>query len=136
MKKILFTAAIFVLGFTSVQAQYDSRYDNRSNRHNNDRYGYNQPGDGRNSDINRLQRSVREEISVGIRRGTLNAREASALMYQYDRIEVMQRKFSSRGRLSNREERILRGELQNLMTDTQRLSSRRHDNWARGRNRY
>lgn len=136
MKKILFAAAIFVLGFTSVQAQYDSRYDNRSNRHNNDRYGYNQPGDGRNSDINRLQRSVREEISVGIRRGTLNAREASALMHQYDRIEVMQRKFSSRGRLSNREERILRGELQNLMTDTQRLSSRRHDNWARGRNRY
>lgn len=136
MKKILFAAAIFVLGFTSVQAQYDSRYDNRSNRHNNDRYGYNQPGDGRNSDINRLQRSVREEISVGIRRGTLTAREASALMHQYDRIEVMQRKFSSRGRLSNREERILRGELQNLMTDTQRLSSRRHDNWARGRNRY
>ena len=141
MKKILFAVAVLALGFTSAQAQYDSRYDNRNDRHDNDRYDnrsreYSRPGDDGNFDINRLQRQVREEISVGIRRGTLNSRESSVLMREYDRIEIMQRRFSSHGRLSNREERILRNELQGLMADTQRLSSRRSDNWARGRNRY
>jgi hypothetical protein len=141
MKKILFVAAVLALGFTTAQAQYDPRYDNRNDRHENDR-DYNrsnrdyEPGRGRNSDIDRLQRQVREDISIGIRRGTLNSREASALMHQYDRIEGMQRKFSSRGRLSNRETRILTGELERLMADTNRMSSRRGDNWARGRNRY
>jgi hypothetical protein len=135
MKKILFAAAILALGFTTAQAQYDSRYDNRNDRRDrHDNYGYgNSEG---NFEVNRLQRQVRDEISVGIRRGTLNGRESSMLLHEYDRIEIMQRKFNSRGRLSNREERILRNELERLMADTQRLSSRRNDNWARGRNRF
>jgi hypothetical protein len=135
MKKILFAAAILVLGFTNANAQYNSRYDHRDDRRYDDR-GYGHRDNDRNYDINRLQREVREQISVGIRRGTLSSREASALMNRYDRIEIMQRKFNSRGRLSNREVRILRGELDQLMAETHRLSSRRGDNWARGRNRY
>jgi hypothetical protein len=135
MKKILFAAAFIVLGFTNANAQYNSRYDHRDDRRYDNR-GYSHRDNDRNYDINRLQREVREQISVGIRRGTLSSREASALMNRYDRIEMMQRKFNSRGRLSNREVRILRGELDQLMAETHRLSSRRGDSWARGRNRY
>jgi hypothetical protein len=139
MKKILFAVAVLALGFTNAEAQYNSRHNNRDDRRDQGRYddrNYGYPGDDKNYDINRLQRQVREEISIGIRRGTLSSRESSALMHRYDRIEGMQRKFGSRGRLSNREARILRGELGQLMAETQRLSSRRGDNWARGRNRY
>lgn len=136
MKKILFAAAFLAFGFTTAQAQYDSRYDNRGGRYDNRSNRHPGPDDERNFDINMLQRQVREEISVGIRRGTLNSREASGLMHRYDRIEIMQRKFNSRGRLSHRETRILREDLERLMVDTRRMSSHRNDSWARGRNRY
>jgi hypothetical protein len=133
MKKILVAIAFLTFGFTGVQAQYDSRYDGRRDHRANHRSG--DVGE-RNSEINMMQRRVRDEISTGVRRGTLSSREASHLMRQYDRIEIMQRKFNSRGRISNREERILHNDLESLMAETRRLSSRRHDNWARGRQRF
>jgi len=138
MKKILFVAAIFALGFSSANAQYgprDDRYDNRGNnypQHQNDRNS-----DGRDSEINYLQREARQRIDAGIRRRALSPREADILMHEYRRIEVMERKFSHRGRLSSKESRILRSELERLLADTHRMSDRRGgDNWARGRNRY
>ena len=139
MKKIFFAAAILALSFTGASAQYHSddrdRYDNRD-YNNRDRYNNDYRQD-RTSDIGYLQREVRQEISAGIQRGTLNSREANALMSQYERIEAMERKFSHRGRLSPRESRILREDLERLMADARRMSSRRGDHWARDRrNRY
>ncbi|TLV03680.1 hypothetical protein [Dyadobacter luticola] len=140
MKKILFAAAILALGFTSASAQYGpGRGDGRYNdgRYNDGR------GDGRyeqggyrgnpGSDINYLQRQARQQIADGIQRGTLSSREANALMAQYERIEAQEYKYSRHGRISHREARFLRENLERLMADTQRLSSRRGDNWARDR---
>lgn len=142
MKKIFFAAAILAFSFTGAYAQYphNDRYDNRDydNReyNNRDRYNDNYRQNG-SSEIGYLQREVRQEISKGIQRGTLNSREANGLMSQYERIEAMERKFSHRGRLSPRESRILREDLERLMADTRRMSSRRGDHWARDRrNRY
>ncbi|GGB82714.1 hypothetical protein [Dyadobacter sediminis] len=137
MKKI-FVAAMLALSFTGAFAQYphNDRYDNRDydNREYNNRDRYNDNyRHGRSSDISYLQREARQEISKGIQRGTLDSREASALMNRYERIEAMERKFSHRGRLSNRETRMLREDLERLMADTRRMSSRRGDHWARDR---
>ncbi|WP_221391160.1 hypothetical protein [Dyadobacter sp. NIV53] len=139
MKKIFFVAAILALGFTNANAQYDSRYDHRDNRDNNypqypnGRDDYERGGD---SEINHLQREARQRIDAGFERRTLSRREADVLMREYRRIENLERKFSHRGRLSNREARILRSELQRLMADTHRMSSRRGNDWARERGRY
>jgi hypothetical protein len=125
MKKILFAAVVLALGFTNASAQYGPRY--------NDRDDYR---DGRNhnrtSDINYLQREARQHIADGVQWGTLTSREANALMNQYERIEAKERRFSHRGRLSPREERILREDLRQLMSDTRRLSNHK-DRWARDR---
>ncbi|KAA6439454.1 hypothetical protein FEM33_14445 [Dyadobacter flavalbus] len=133
MKKIFVAAVMFALSFTGASAQYpyNDRYDHRD-YNNRDRYNQDYRHD-RSSEIGYLQREVRQEISTGIQRGTLNSREASALMNQYERIEAMERKFSHRGRLSPRETRILREDLERLMADTRRMSSRRGDHWARDR---
>lgn len=135
MKKILFAAAFIAFGFTSASAQYYGQGRDRDyNRGDVYRDG---PRDYRGSMVNDLQRQARQQIAVGIERGTLNPREASALMHEYERIEARERKFSHRGRLSPREERILMQDLERLMADTRSMSSRRNDNWARNpRGRY
>lgn len=126
MKKILFAAAVLALGFTSASAQYGPRYDSRDRYDHSDRSRH-------GNDINYMQRQARQQIAQGVQRGTLNSREANALMSQYERIEARERKYSHRGRLSPREARIIRQDLERLMADTQRLSSRRGDGWARER---
>lgn len=140
MKKIFFVAAILALGFSSANAQYNQRDDRRDNRDNNypqypnGRDDYSNDRDdlrGRDSEINYLQREARQRIDAGIQRRALSPREADVLLHEYRRIEAMERKFSHRGRLSNKETRILRSELEHLMADTRRLSDRRGDNWAR-----
>jgi len=138
MKKIFFVAAILALGFSSANAQYNPRDDRRDNNYpqypnqrgdySNDRDDYSR---GRDSEINYLQREARQRIDAGIQRRALSPREADVLLHEYRRIEAMERNFSHRGRLSNKETRILRSELQRLMADTHRLSDRRGDNWAR-----
>ena len=133
MRKILFVTAILALGFTSANAQYgprDDRYDDRryDNRDNN----YAEYQNGRNSEINMIQREARQRISDGIRGRRLSQREASVLMREYERIEGMERAFSRRGRLSNRETRILKEDLRKLIVTTHKMSDRRGDNWARG----
>lgn len=124
MKKILFAAVVLALGFTNASAQYGPRY----NDHDDYRRGRNHG----TSDINYLQREARQHIADGVQWGTLTSREANALMNQYERIEAKERRFSHRGRLSPREERILREDLQQLMSDTRRLSNHK-DRWARDR---
>lgn len=131
MRKILFVAAIIALGFTTANAQYGPRDDRYRNDDYRDRREYR---DNRNSDIDYMQREARQQINDAIRSRSLSQREAHMLMREYDRIEARQRNFSHRGRLSNREERILRDDLRRLMADTHRLS-RRGDGWAR-RGRY
>ena len=137
MKKILFVAAIFALGFSNANAQYGPRDDRRDNyrpEYQNGRdYDH---SDGRESEVNYLQREARQRIDAGIRHRALSPREADVLMHEYRRIEVLERKFSHRGRLSSRESRILRSELERLLADTNRLSRRGNGDWARGRNRY
>jgi len=138
MKKIFFVAAILALGFSSANAQYNPRDDRRDNNYpqypnqrgdySNDRDDYSR---GRDSEIDYLQREARQRIDAGIQRRALSPREADVLLHEYRRIEAMERKFSHRGKLSNKETRILRSELQRLMADTHRLSDRRGDNWAR-----
>ncbi|MCE7040195.1 hypothetical protein [Dyadobacter sp. CY312] len=130
MKKILFVAAILVLGFTSANAQYGPRDDR--DRYNDREYGYQDRDNngGRNSEVNYMQREAREKISAGIRTRRLSRREANVLMNEYQRIEAKERAFSRRGRLSARETRIIRDDLRRLMADTHRLS-RRDDGWAR-----
>ena len=136
MKKILFVAAIFALGFSNANAQYGPRDDRRDYRPEyQDGRDYDN-SNGRDSEINYLQREARQRIDAGIRRRALSPREADVLMHEYRRIEVLERKFSHRGRLSSRENRILRSELERLLADTNRLSRRGNDDWARGRNRY
>lgn len=132
MKKILFVAAVLALGFSNANAQYDSRYDHHDNRENH----YPEYGRGGDSEINYLQREARQRIDSGIRRRAISPREADVLLHEYRRIEAMERKFSRRGRLSNRESRILRSELERLMADTNRMGNRRGDHWARERGRY
>ncbi|WP_353720977.1 hypothetical protein [Dyadobacter sp. 676] len=121
MKKILFAAVVLALGFTNASAQYGPRYDYRDGASHE-----------RMSDINRLQREVRQNIASGVQWGTLTSREANMLMNRYENIEAKERKFARHGRLSNREERILRNDLHELMADTRRLSHDR-DRWARDR---
>ena len=139
MKKILFAAAFIAFGFTSASAQYNGRdrdYDRDYNRNHGEVYR-NNPRDSRGYLVNDLQRDARQQIAIGIDRGTLNPREASALMHEYERIEARERKMSRRG-LSPREERDLIQDLKRLMAETRSMSSRRHgDNWARNpRGRY
>ncbi|SDE50281.1 hypothetical protein SAMN04487996_105221 [Dyadobacter soli] len=123
MKKILFAAVVLALGFTNASAQYGPRHD---------RGGYSHE---RMSDINRLQREARQNIANGVQWGALTSREASMLMNRYDNIADKERLFARHGRLSNREERILRNDLHELMSDTRRLS-RDRDRWSRdGRHR-
>ena len=127
MKKILFAAVVLALGFTNASAQYGPRYDR-------DGYydGYSRE---RMSDINRLQREARQNIANGVQWGTLTSREANMLMNRYENIQDKERHFARRGHLSNREERILRNDLHELMSDTRRLS-RDRDRWSRdGRHR-
>ena len=125
MKKILFAVALLALAFTNASAQYSStEHSDRGRRHTEYRRGG-------GSDINYLQREARQQIAAGINRGTLSSREANALMNRYERIEAREQAFSRRGRLSGRETRILREDLQRLMADTRRMSDRRGDGWAR-----
>lgn len=127
MKKILFAAVVLALGFTNASAQYGPRYD-RDHYHD----GYSRE---RMSDINRLQREARQNIANGVQWGTLTSREANMLMNRYENIEDKERHFARHGRLSHREERILRNDLHELMSDTRRLS-RDRDRWSRdGRHR-
>jgi hypothetical protein len=126
MKKILFAAALVLIGFSSVSAQYGPRHDGRP------RGAHYRGG----SEINHLQREARQQIANGIHRGTLTSREANALMSQYERIEAREQKYSRHGRLSPRETRMLREDLERLMADTRRLSSRKGDHWARDRRRF
>ncbi|MCE7059542.1 hypothetical protein [Dyadobacter sp. CY343] len=136
MKKILFAVALLAFGFTSASAQYGPRHDSRDRYDNRDRYDHSARNRG-GSDINYMQRQARQQIAQGVERGTLNSREANALIGQYERIEARERSFSRRGRLSPRESKIIRHDLERLMADTQRLSSRRGEGWARERrNRY
>ena len=135
MKKILFAAVVVALGFTSASAQYGPRHNDRDRYDNRDDYREDYRR-GPMSDINRMQREARQQIANGVQRGTLTSREANALMAQYERIEDRERKYSHRGRVSQREARILREDLQRLMADTRRMSDRRGDHWARDRRRF
>jgi hypothetical protein len=133
MKKILFVAAILALGFTNASAQYGGRdRDYRGDDHRDN------PREYRDYGINGLQREAREQISMGIRRGSLNSREAAILMNEYDRIAEREQRYSSHGRLSHREARKLTEDLERLMADTRNMSHRRGgDGWARNpRGRY
>ncbi|MCF0057252.1 hypothetical protein [Dyadobacter sp. CY356] len=136
MKKILFVAAFIAFGLTNASAQYNGH--DRDRDYNRDNAYQNNPRDSRGYVINDLQRDARRQISIGIERGTLNPREASALMHEYERIEARERKFSHRGGLNPREERNLIQDLERLMAQTRSMSSRRNnDNWARNpRGRY
>jgi len=132
MKKIFFVAAILAFGFTNASAQYGRGPGNdRDNYRNN-------PREYREYGVNGLQREAREQIAIGIKRGTINSREAAALMDEYDRIAERERRFSDRGRLSPRETRKLTEDLERLMARTSHLSNRRDgDHWARNpRGRY
>jgi hypothetical protein len=143
MKKILIVAAFIAFGFTNASAQYNNGHD-RNGGYDRDR-DYNRGEVYRDNSrdnrggyiVNDLQRDARQQIAIGVERGTLNPREASALMHEYERIEARERKFSRRG-LSSREERDLIQDLRRLMAETRSMSSRRHgDNWARNpRGRY
>lgn len=133
MKKIFLIATLLVFGFTAANAQYgprDDRYrhDNRNDRHDDRDRGR---GYSSNSEINYLQREAREKIAFGIRSRQLTRREANMLTNRYERIEMKEREFSHRGRLSNRETKILRNDLRQLISETHRLT-RRNDGWARG----
>ncbi|WP_159470563.1 hypothetical protein [Dyadobacter sp. 3J3] len=140
MKKILFVAAFIAFGLTNASAQYNGHDRNRDDNrgYNHDNAYQNNPRDSRGYIVNDMQRDARRQISIGIERGTLNPREASALMHEYERIEARERKFSHRGGLNPREERNLIQDLERLMAQTRSMSSRRNnDNWARNpRGRY
>ena len=128
MKKIFFAVAFIALGFTNASAQYGATpHSERGDRRHQE---YRQGG---RSEIEYLQREARQQISAGINRGTISRREANALLDRYERIEARERDYTRRGRLSNRETRILREDLQRLMADTRRMSDRRGDGWARDR---
>jgi hypothetical protein len=134
MKKILFVAAIIAFGFTTnASAQYGGRdRDHRGGDYRNN------PREYRDYGVNGLQREVRAQISEGIRRGSINSREAAILMNEYDRIAERERRYSAHGRLSPRETRKLTSDLERLMAETRQMSQRRGgDGWARNpRGRY
>ena len=135
MKKILLVATLFVFGFTAVHAQHGPRDDRYRYDHRDDyRRPDNRDDRGRystNSEINYLQREAREKIAFGIRSRQLSRREAGMLTNRYERIEMKEREFSHRGRLSNRETKILRNDLRQLISETHRLT-RKNEGWARG----
>jgi hypothetical protein len=134
MKKIFLIATLLVFGFTAANAQYGPRDDRYRHDNRNDRYEDRDDrgrGHSSNSEINYLQREAREKIAFGIRSRQLTRREANMLTNRYERIEMKEREFSHRGRLSNRETKILRNDLRQLISETHRLT-RRNDGWARG----
>ncbi|REA63723.1 hypothetical protein DSL64_04640 [Dyadobacter luteus] len=134
MKKIFLIATLLVFGFTAANAQYGPRDDRYRHDNRNDRYEDRDDrgrGHSSNSEINYLQREAREKIAFGIRSRQLTRREANMLTNRYERIEMKEREFSHRGRLSNRETKILRNDLRQLISETHRLI-RRNDGWARG----
>lgn len=95
MKKLVFAAAMILVAFSSVNAQwgnndrnrrYDDRYDNR----HDDRGRYdNRGGRGGNMGdrIDDFQREARRRIADGIAQGSINSREARNLMRDVERIE-------------------------------------------------
>lgn len=131
MKRFLSVAVVMFLGLSSVYAQYSP--DRYNDRRGGPRYhdGYDHGG-GRGRNVNALQREARETIDRGIRSGRLSRRESHMLMKQYERIAHQERKFSSHGRLSGREMRILTADLDRLIAQAHALSRRRGDGWARG----
>ena len=134
MKNIFLIATLLVFGFTAANAQYGPRDDRYRHDNRNDRYEDRDDrgrGHSSNSEINYLQREAREKIAFGIRSRQLTRREANMLTNRYERIEMKEREFSHRGRLSNRETKILRNDLRQLISETHRLI-RRNDGWARG----
>lgn len=134
MKKIFLIATLLVFGFTAANAQYGPRDDRYRQDHRNDRYDDRDDrgrGYSSNSEINYLQKEAREKIAFGIRSRQLSRREASMLTNRYERIEMKEREFSHRGRLSSRETKILRNDLRQLISETHRMT-RRNDGWARG----
>ncbi|WP_025762146.1 hypothetical protein [Dyadobacter tibetensis] len=143
MKKFLLVAALFAFSLGSVHAQYPNRHD-YGDHHRYDRPDYGPDRNSRNynkknQEVDHLQRDVRRQIEVGINRRTLTTREASRLKQEYGRIAALEQKFSHRGRLSNREVRILKDQLHKLMADTQRLNRNYRDHRAgqyRGHNQY
>ncbi|PWJ58352.1 hypothetical protein CLV98_104211 [Dyadobacter jejuensis] len=135
MKKILIVAILFAFGLTSVQAQNYPQYDRYSSYND----PYHKKNDRRSTEIDRLQFEVKKGIETGVRRRALSPREASHLQNEYRRIAALERKYSNRGRLSNRETRILKDKLLRLMADTQRLSKDYRNSRAGGqygRSRY
>lgn len=125
MKRFLSVAVVVFFGLSTAFAQYSpDRYnDRRGGPRYHDDYDY---GRGRGN-VDALQREARESINRGIRSGQLSRRESHMLMKQYDRIAHQERKFSSHGRLSGREVRILTADLDRLIAETHRLSGRRGD---------
>jgi len=111
MKKLVFAAAMILVAFGSVNAQwgnndrnrrYDDRYDNRRD----DRGGYdNRNGRGNMGDrIDDFQREARRRIADGIAQGSISSREAKHLMRDVERIERKEQIFW-RDRVLNPRER-------------------------------
>ncbi len=130
MKMFFFVTAMFFLGFTTAQAQYRSPHSKVDNHRyeedrNNHRYEDRRNVDRNTAQIEQMQREARQRIDKGIQRRQISPREANRLMNDYKHIEVMQRKYSHRGRLSNKETRILSDQLTKLMATTRRMSDSR-----------
>tara|TARA_R110002124_G_scaffold186713_3_gene354155 strand:+ start:382 stop:798 length:417 start_codon:yes stop_codon:yes gene_type:complete len=135
MKKLLFASALFLIGFTTAQAQYDYR-NGRNDHYKQDNH---RQVDKNTAQIEYLQHEARQRIDAGIHRRQLSPRDADRLMADYRRIEGLQRKFSNRGRLSNKETRLLKDQLSRLIVTTRRMSepqrNHRADDRYRGNNR-
>lgn len=134
MKKLIIGILLFGISSLSLQAQYGNRengntkYDSRDN----DRYSSKQIGknkskgkkqhwrgnnNNRNSEsrqINSYQRMTLEKIRQGEARGLITRRESDKLMRYYNEITRKENRYLRNGRLSSREKRDLKQDLDKL----------------------
>ncbi|MFN4147608.1 MAG: hypothetical protein ACK4GN_17420 [Runella sp.] len=132
MKKTLIAAVLFIVGLTTVHAQwgrndrrddnrrddrYDDRWDDRrsDDRWDNDRRMSDRRGNWRMGDrIDDYQREARRRIAIGVETGALTSREARNLLRFAERIERKEQFFWRDRRLDGQERRELEEDLAQL----------------------
>lgn len=149
MRKLFLVAAMIAVAI-SAEAQYGRRgddswwregnYEHQRDRRYDDHRGY---GKRYDNPIDEMQRDLRREIEVGIRRGSITRYESKRLYRELDQIERREDRYFDDGFLSKREFNDLARDLTQLnrevrqqKRDDDRNAPRSRYDDRYGRNRY
>lgn len=139
MRKLFLMAAMIAVAI-SAEAQYGRRYDDNwwregNYEHHRDRRYDDRRGYGKRYDnpIDEMQRDIRREIEVGIRRGTITRNEARRLNRELDQIERREDRYFDDGFMSRREFNDLARDLTQLNREVHRQKRDDDRSYQRGR---